>query len=132
MLSLVSTLPSGTVTFLFSDIEGSTLRLRELGDDYAGLLTEHRRCVRSAFGEPERLYQVGSGSFPPPRPLDATNIPVPANALVGRNREVTELLELFSGPRRLVTLIGPGGTGKTRLAIEVAGELVGKVSDGVF
>src|SRR5437667_3992862 len=51
MLSLVSTLPSGTVTFLFSDIEGSTLLLRELGDDYAGLLTEHRRLLRSAFGE---------------------------------------------------------------------------------
>src|SRR5437870_5524350 len=76
------------------------------------------------LGEPERLYQVDSGSFPPPRTLDATNIPVPSNAHVGRNREVTELLELFSGPRSLVTLIGPGGTGKTRLALEVAGELV--------
>src|SRR5881397_1621615 len=41
-------LPSGTVTFLFSDIEGSTRLLQELGDDYVGLLQDHRRIVRDA------------------------------------------------------------------------------------
>ncbi|HEV8098259.1 MAG TPA: adenylate/guanylate cyclase domain-containing protein, partial [Gaiellaceae bacterium] len=42
-------LPSGTVTFLFTDIEGSTKLLHELGDDYAGALNEHRRALRAAF-----------------------------------------------------------------------------------
>jgi class 3 adenylate cyclase len=42
-------LPAGTVTFLFTDIEGSTRLLRELGDDYADLLAEHRRALREAF-----------------------------------------------------------------------------------
>jgi class 3 adenylate cyclase len=44
-------LPSGTVTFLFSDIEGSTSLLRELGDAYAGALAEHRSVFRAAFAE---------------------------------------------------------------------------------
>src|SRR3954462_14094297 len=42
-------LPSGTVTFLFTDIEGSTRLLRELGDAYADALAEHRRALREAF-----------------------------------------------------------------------------------
>ena len=42
-------LPSGTVTFLFTDIEGSTRLLHELGDGYAEALAEHRRTLREAF-----------------------------------------------------------------------------------
>ena len=42
-------LPTGTVTFLFTDIEGSTLLLHELGDAYADALVEHRRVLREAF-----------------------------------------------------------------------------------
>jgi predicted ATPase/class 3 adenylate cyclase len=42
-------LPSGTVTFLFTDIEGSTRLLGELGDDYDDVLAEHRRLLREAF-----------------------------------------------------------------------------------
>jgi predicted ATPase len=45
----MSDLPSGTVTFLFTDIEGSTKLLHELGDAYAGALAEHRRVLREAF-----------------------------------------------------------------------------------
>src|SRR5689334_23609221 len=44
-----STLPTGVVTFLFTDVEGSTKLLHELGDDYAAALHEHRRIVREAF-----------------------------------------------------------------------------------
>src|SRR5260370_36957876 len=44
----MSDLPQGTVTFLFSDIEGSTRLLRELGDGYASVLTEHREIIRGA------------------------------------------------------------------------------------
>jgi WD40 repeat protein/class 3 adenylate cyclase len=43
-------LPSGTVTFLFTDIEGSTRLLHELGDDYADVLVQHRRLLRESFG----------------------------------------------------------------------------------
>ena len=46
----MATLPSGTVTFVFSDIEGSTALLKRLGERYAELIAEHRRIVREAFG----------------------------------------------------------------------------------
>jgi class 3 adenylate cyclase len=50
MMSGVSELPSGTVTFLFTDIEGSTRLIGELGEDgYVEALAEHRRLLRSAF-----------------------------------------------------------------------------------
>jgi predicted ATPase/class 3 adenylate cyclase len=230
-------LPTGTVTFLFTDVAGSTNLLHEHGDGYAELLAGHRTIVRTALarnsgvevdtqgdaffaafpratdavaaadeirdglsggpvrvrmgihtGEPlvtqegyvgldvhraariaaaahggqvvmsrstrdllasngevfdlgehrlkdlleaERLFQLGEGEFPPLRTLDTTNLPVAASPLLGREREVRELLDLLSD-RRLVAITGPGGTGKTRLALQVAAELVGTVSDGVF
>ena len=46
----MTTLPSGTVTFVFSDIEGSTGLLKRLGERYAELIAEHRRVVRETFG----------------------------------------------------------------------------------
>ena len=230
-------LPTGTVTFLFTDVEGSTKLLHEHGDAYVDLLAAHRAVVRNALsrhsgvevdmqgdacfaafsrasdavaaaeeirhglgdgpvrvrigihtGEPlvtregyvgldvhraariaaaahggqvvlssatrdlvgadrqlrdlgayrlkdlieaEHLFQLGEGQFPALRTLDATNLPVAASPLVGRERETDEVLEML-GDRRLVTITGPGGTGKTRLALQVAAELVGTFSDGVF
>src|SRR4051812_19162002 len=196
-------LPSGTVTFLFTDIEGSTKLLHELGDAYAEALAEHRRGLRAAFaahggvevdtqgdaffvafaragdalacaregqaslgegpirvrmgihtgeptvteegyvgidvhraariagvahggqvlvsqstrelagaaglhalGEPrlkalpapEGIWQRGGGASPPLRSLNATNLPVAASALVGRDDEVRALVELLTGP----------------------------------
>jgi len=102
------------------DLLGPTSGLRDLG--------EHRL---KDLTEAERLFQLGDDEFPPLRTLDATNLPVAASPLLGREREVAELVELL-GDRRLVTVTGPGGTGKTRLALQVAAELVGTVSDGVF
>jgi predicted ATPase/class 3 adenylate cyclase len=229
-------LPTGTVTFLFTDIEGSTRLLHELGPAYADALAEHRRTLRDAFaahggvevdtqgdaffvafaragdalaaaqraqdalaagpirvrmgvhtGEPlvtdegyvgidvhraariaavghggqvlvsqstrdlvpddvrdlgdhrlkdltapERIYQLGDTDFPPLKSLNATNLPVAASPLVGREREVEELAALLSDSARLVTLTGPGGTGKTRLALQAAGELVEAFPGGVF
>jgi predicted ATPase/class 3 adenylate cyclase len=231
-------LPTGTVTFLFTDVEGSTRLLQEHGAGYADLLAEHRSALREAFarhdgvevdtqgdaffvafsratdavaaatearkaleagpirvrmgihtGEPlrtdegyvgmdvhraariaaaahggqivlsettrrllendasirdlgehrlkdlvhaERLYQLGDGHFPPLRTLDATNLPLASSPLVGREREVEELVAMLSNGTRLLTLTGPGGTGKTRLALQVAAELVGTQRDGVF
>jgi predicted ATPase/class 3 adenylate cyclase len=231
-------LPSGTVTFLFTDVEGSTRLLHDHGRGYADLLAAHRRVIREATrrhdgvevdtqgdaffvafprageavaaaaevqtalaggpirvrigihtGEPlvteegyvgidvhraariaasahggqivvsettrrlldpdaplrdlgehrlkdltgaERLFQLGEAEFPPLRTLDATNLPVVAIPIIGRERELGELLALLADDTRLLTLTGPGGTGKTRLALQVAAEVVGKVHDGVF
>ena len=47
---MARSLPTGTVTLLFTDIEGSTRLLHELGDGYADALAEHRRALRDAFG----------------------------------------------------------------------------------
>ncbi|HET9200599.1 MAG TPA: adenylate/guanylate cyclase domain-containing protein [Dehalococcoidia bacterium] len=233
-----ATLPSGTVTFLFTDIEGSTRLLAELGDDYADVLAAHRRALRAAFtrhggvevgtegdsffiafesaseavaaaregqanladervrvrmglhtgqplitdegyvgmdvhraariasvahggqvifseqtrsqtgdeltitdlglhrlkdlGQPEHLYQLGDERFPPLRSLNATNLPAQPNALIGRERELADIAALLSDGVRLLTLSGPGGTGKTRLALQAAAELVDEFKDGVF
>jgi predicted ATPase/class 3 adenylate cyclase len=230
-------LPSGTVTFLFTDVEGSTRLLHELGADaYAEALAEHRRAIREAcithggvevdtqgdafffafstapgavtaasamtealasgpiqvrsglhtgtpllaeegyigddvhraariaaaghggqvlvststavlvevpltdlgehrfkdLGAPERVYQVGDGTFPALKSLYRTNLPVPATTFLGRERELAEVAELLQNGARLVTLTGPGGTGKTRLAIQAAAEAAESFPDGLW
>jgi predicted ATPase len=229
-------LPSGTVTFLFTDIEGSTRLLHELGDAYADALAGHRRLLRDAFarhggvevdtqgdaffvafgrawdalaaaaegrqalvdgpirvrmglhtGEPlvtqegyvgidvhraariagtghggqilvsqttrdladldslrdlgehrlkdltapERIYQLGDGDFPPLKSLNQTNLPVQPTPLVGRQHELRQVTDLLRSGR-LLTLTGPGGSGKTRLALQAAAELVEEFPDGVW
>ncbi|MFL6040071.1 MAG: ATP-binding protein [Gaiellales bacterium] len=231
-------LPSGTVTFLFSDIEGSTRLLRELGGQYAGVLAEHRRALREAFernggvevdtqgdaflvafarasdavsgaqagqdalragavrvrmglhtgepmlgdegyvgmdvhrgarvasaghggqvllsqttrdlldstrfelvdlglhrlkdlSEPQRLYQLGTGQFPPLKTLHETNLPVPSTPFLGRERELGEVLGLLRSSR-VLTLTGPGGSGKTRLALQAAAEAADEFPAGVW
>ena len=230
-------LPTGTVTFLFTDIEGSTRLIGELGEErYVEALAEHRRVVRESFGahggvevdtqgdaflyafadagaalaagedgqralargpvrvrmglhtgepvltgegyagrelhraariaaaghggqvvlsaatqrlvdgeltelgehrlkdfaEPVALFQLGSDHFPPLKTISNTNLPHPASSFVGRQRERDDLVGLLGNGARLVTLSGPGGSGKTRLAVEVAAELVPSVKAGVF
>ena len=232
-------LPSGTVTFLFTDIEGSTRLLDELGDvRYGMLLAEHHRVCREVWqahhgvevdtagdaffvafalasdalaaaaaaqtalssmqsrvrmglhtGEvslnetgyvglqvhraariaaaghggqvlvssstaalvgtkrlrdlgqhrfkdlraPERVFQLGDGEFPPLKSLFRTNLPVPATLFLGREREVAELVELLAQRSvRLLTLTGPGGTGKTRLALQAVAEAAEVYPDGVW
>jgi predicted ATPase/class 3 adenylate cyclase len=86
----------------------------------------------------ERLFQLTidglRSDFPPLKSLGAaSSLPRPATPLVGRDGEVAELSALLSSPEvRLVTLTGPGGSGKTRLAIAVAQGLVERFPDGVF
>jgi predicted ATPase/class 3 adenylate cyclase len=233
----VTELPSGTVTFLFTDVEGSTRLLLEHGERYVELLAAHRRAIRAAIaahagvpvgtegdavfaafasagdavaaaadaqaalangpvavrmgihtGTPllteegyvgidvhraariaaaghggqvllsratrelvdadvrdlgahrlkdlataERIYQLGDREHPPLKTLAPTNLPVPASPFLGREQELGEAVEqLARDDVRLFTLTGPGGTGKTRLALQVAGEAAGRYADGVF
>jgi predicted ATPase/class 3 adenylate cyclase len=229
-------LPHGTVTFLFTDIEGSTRLLQERGDEYAEMLAGHHHALRGEFarhcgvevstqgdaffvafakasdalaaaaaardalgdgpirvrmglhtGEPtvtgddyvgidvhraariaaaghggqillsqathdlvradrlrdlgvhrlkdlaapERLYQLGDDEFPPLKTVDQTNLPVQPTPFVGRERELVEVLTLLDS-HRIVTLTGPGGSGKTRLALQAAAESVERYGDGVW
>ncbi|HET9324218.1 MAG TPA: adenylate/guanylate cyclase domain-containing protein [Gaiellaceae bacterium] len=230
-------LPTGTVTFLFTDIEGSTRLLDELGDRYAEVLAEHHRLMRQSFephggaevdtagdaffvafgrasdavaaaaaaqealapsglqvrmgihtgeplltetgyvgmdvhraarvmaaghggqvlisqatrelldadfqladlgehrlkdlSEPQRLFQLGTAEFPRLKTLNQTNLPVQSTALVGREAELEALASLL-GDHRLVTLVGPGGSGKTRLALQIAADTADDFEDGVF
>ena len=228
--------PTGTVSLLFTDIEGSTKLLHQLGDRYAEVLAEHRRLLREVFArhrgfevdtqgdaffyafasaseavgaaseaqaaladgpvrvrmgvhtgeatrteegyvgmdvhraaricaaghggqivvseatralldgpelrdlgehrlkdlsEPQRLYQLGRADFPPLRTLHQTNLPVPATPFLGRERELAEVLGLLRSSRML-TLTGPGGTGKTRLGAQAAAEAAEDFPGGVW
>jgi predicted ATPase len=230
-------LPGGTVTFLFTDIEGSTRLLSELGPSYADALAEHRQLVRDAFrahggvevdtqgdafffafpdaagavaaaadaqealisgpirvrmgihtGEPQRtnegyvgldvhagarvaacahggqvvltkrtrdlvdgtlrfrdlgehrlkdldeavwLYQLGDERFPPLKSLSNTNLPIPVSSFLGREAELAEAQALLDDTR-LLTVSGPGGTGKTRFSIELASRQLDDCPNGVF
>jgi predicted ATPase/class 3 adenylate cyclase len=105
---------------------------RELlgGDTALADLGEHRL---KDLREPLRLYQLGHEDFPPPKTLNTTNLPIQPTPLVGRRGELEMMVALLRRPEmRLLTLTGPGGTGKTRLALHVAAELVDEFQDGVF
>jgi predicted ATPase/class 3 adenylate cyclase len=103
---------------------------RELVDEDTLDLGRHRL---KDFAEQVSLHQLGSDRFPPLRTISNTNLPVPLSSFIGREHEVTEVVSLVRDEAaRLVTLAGPGGTGKTRLALEAAGELVSEFGAGVF
>ena len=86
---------------------------------------------------PEQVFQLAADGlpreFPPLRSLSTrrSNLPVPLTSFVGRRRELAEVDRLLER-NRLVTLIGTGGTGKTRLMIEVAGRVAARFEDGVW
>ena len=91
------------------------------------------------LGSPEQIFQLEAeglaSDFPPLRSLDnpelANNLPSYLSAFVGREDELAELRSLVESSR-LVTLTGAGGSGKTRLALQVAAELLGGLDEGVF
>src|ERR1700751_1783571 len=90
------------------------------------------------LGRAERGFQVtGSGlayGFGVLRSLDDPalrhNLPSQATSFVGRTMELTELRALVSGGSRLITIAGPGGIGKSRLALQVGAEVLGGAGDG--
>jgi len=84
------------------------------------------------FAELVWIYQLGQERFPPLKTISNTNLPRPASSFVGREREAREVVSRFQDRARLLTLTGPGGSGKTRLAIEAAAELVPEFRNGVF
>jgi predicted ATPase len=109
---------------------------RELTDVETRDLGEHRL---KDLTQPQRLHQlVAPGldmEFPPLRSLEnrPTNLPAQATPLVGRTGELEALKTLLASPDvRLVTLTGPGGTGKTRLALHAAAEAVESFPHGVW
>jgi predicted ATPase/Tfp pilus assembly protein PilF len=102
--------------------------LRDLG--------EHR--LKDLF-RPERVFQLVSpdlrSEFPPLRTLDAyrNNLPLQPTPLIGREKEVSEVCDLLRGEAtRLLTLTGPGGIGKTRLALQAAADLLEDFPDGTY
>jgi predicted ATPase/class 3 adenylate cyclase len=106
--------------------DGATLR--DLG--------EHRL---KDLGRPEHMFQLVHpdlvGDFPPLATLNyrPNNLPVQASTFVGRDAELEEIRERLEDEAvRLLTLTGPGGTGKTRLALQVAAEVIDRFDDGAF
>ena len=89
------------------------------------------------LAQPERLHQLVHpalrAQFPPLRSLAATpnNLPQQLNAFVGREAEVAELRGLLQRAR-LVTLLGMGGIGKSRLSVQLGAELLDRYPDGVW
>jgi predicted ATPase len=81
--------------------------------------------------EPVRLFQVGGGEFPPLKTISNTNLPVPASSFLGRRAELAEAEQLLPSTR-LLTVTGPGGTGKTRFAIELAAAQLDRFPNGIF
>jgi len=104
----------------------ASVSLRDLGE-------RHLRDL----SRPEHLFQLVidglPAEFPPLRTVETipNNLPVALSSFVGRERERAEVKRLL-GAGRLVTLTGTGGTGKTRLALQVAEELLGDFSDGIW
>ncbi len=93
-------------------------------------LGEHR--LKDLSG-PVRLFQLGEASFPPLRSLHRTNLPVPATPFLGREDALEAVAALLGRDDvRLVTLTGPGGMGKTRLALQAAADAADGFPDGVW
>jgi class 3 adenylate cyclase len=97
-------------------------------------LTSLGRHRLKDFPERRELFALGPGPHPAPKTLDPlrTNLPSAPTPLIGRDDEVDELVALMLGDARLVTVLGSGGTGKTRLALAVADRLLDEFADGAF
>ena len=119
-------LVSGVTTDLAQGLLPPQSSLRDLGP---------HRLKDLAY--PEQVYQLcASGlrvDFPPLRSLDtfAHNLPQQLTSFVGRDEELREIRQLLESAR-LVTLVGTGGVGKTRLALQVAADLLERFPDGVW
>lgn len=120
------TLLSGVTARMVADVLPPGAALRDLGT--------HRL---KDLGEPEHVFQLDHPSlraeFPPPKSLDArrNNLPLQLSSFVGRERDLEAVGRLIT-EHRLVTVVGPGGVGKTRIALQVAADHIEHFTDGVF
>jgi predicted ATPase/class 3 adenylate cyclase len=117
---------SGATAMLAGQDLGDGIALRDLG--------EHRL---KDLAQAERVYQLViaglANDFPPVRSLDRTpnNFPTQVTTFIGRAPEIRDGLRLLDSTR-LLTLTGPGGTGKTRLSLQIAAESASRFPDGAF
>jgi predicted ATPase/class 3 adenylate cyclase len=118
-------------------ISSATAELLRDADAAFGLIDLGRHALKD-LPAPEHLFQLAADGladrFPPLRSLDRrpTNLPVERTALIGRDRDLREITAVLREGARLLTLTGAGGSGKTRLAVAAAAELVDDHPDGVF
>jgi len=120
------TLLSGATRELVRDVLSENTELLDVGEKRLKDLLR-----------PEHLYQLNivelPSTFPPLKTLDAflNNLPTQLTTFIGRENEITEVKEELE-THRLVTLTGSGGTGKTRLSLQVAADLLEKFDHGVW
>lgn len=119
------TLVSDTTRSLVQDHLPNGVTLRHLG-----------RYRLKGLDRVEPIYQVEvaglENSFPPPRAEPEHRLPTAMTPLVGRETDVQSVLSLLRGDdARLITVTGPGGTGKTRLVTELLSHLGGRFADGL-
>lgn len=112
----------------------AVLARRTLAEGVAIRSLGHHRL--KDLGLPEHLHDLDieglPAQFPPPRSLEApSNIPAELTSFVGREAEIERAKALLA-TSRLLTVTGPGGTGKTRLALRIAAAVFQEFPDGVF
>ena len=99
-----------------------------VGDEPLRDLGRHRL---KDFDAPAQLFQLGTSEFPPLRTPGAVDLPAPATHFLGRERELLEAAALWLDREpRVLTIIGPGGTGKTRFSLELARFLAEEADGG--
>jgi predicted ATPase/class 3 adenylate cyclase len=121
-------------------------RVRDSLPDGVSLRDMGERRLKDLL-QPEHIYQLVIANlpadFPPLKTLEVTrsNLPAPLTSFIGREKEMTEVKRLLlpsaggaepAGSGRLVTLSGPGGTGKTRLSLQVAADVLSEFADGLW
>jgi predicted ATPase len=118
-------------------LSGTTRELSEGNlPDGASLVDLGLRRLKD-LTQPEQVWQLTvrgqPAEFPPLNSLDArpNNLPVQVSSLIGRERDLDDV-KILLGKRRLVTITGSGGVGKTRLALQVGADLIDHYPDGVW
>ena len=119
-------LASNATASLLGDLPAEGVALRDMREHHL-----------KGFAEPERLWQVIAPDLPqdfPPLPTlkrPSNNLPIQPTNFIGREREMADVAALLK-TARLVTLTGSGGTGKTRLSLQVAEHVEDNFKDGVW
>lgn len=109
---------------------GRTSAARRMEPFHEGGTQSHWLPSRRVTGQQKR-DTLSTGRIPQPSSTPTHNLPAPRSSFVGREREIPEIRRALSATR-LLTLTGVGGSGKTRLALEVARDLVEAYPDGVW